>query len=404
MAILYVGPSHNPDLATNYYLSPILAPDALLARFPQMLMTCGEKDPFVDDTVVFCGRVREAKRVRRAQLQKQDPATLTEEERALLGESDDDWVQLEILEGWSHGYMQMTAILPDAIATIARIGEWIGEVFDLLPEPQPTMPSQQPRGIPVAASSPRPRARPLSSGTPTTRVPDLGAPVAVSSETETSEVEEADLLMMVPKKRRSPPPGSAFATRRLSSSSAGTAVPRERPLSDSFSSSPSERPGAGYWNSRRESSGSASTAIGSWNGQGSYIGAQRESFAERRYSANAAARPDFGLGLRRTSSRSPPRGAPTFMSSAKARATSPSSEETLAPSTPPQALGKVVLDAPAVADVAKAQGKTRAGQLASAGTRSATPNGIKTPLLAEASLMRRRMDDVVHGLGGEEDA
>jgi len=65
MAILYIGPHRNPDFATDYYISPILTPTDLLAQFPPLLMQCGEKDPFVDDTVIFAGRVREAKRARK---------------------------------------------------------------------------------------------------------------------------------------------------------------------------------------------------------------------------------------------------------------------------------------------------------------------------------------------------
>ena len=70
MAILYIGPHRNPDFQSDYQLSPILAPDHLLAQFPPLLMTCGEKDPFVDDTLIFAGRVREAKRARRAELER----------------------------------------------------------------------------------------------------------------------------------------------------------------------------------------------------------------------------------------------------------------------------------------------------------------------------------------------
>ena len=65
MAILFIGPHRNPDFASDYHLSPVLTPSHLLAQFPPLLMTCGEKDPFVDDTLIFAGRVREAKRARR---------------------------------------------------------------------------------------------------------------------------------------------------------------------------------------------------------------------------------------------------------------------------------------------------------------------------------------------------
>ncbi|KAJ1977288.1 hypothetical protein H4R34_003639 [Dimargaris verticillata] len=61
MAILYIGPNRRPDFARNYYLSPVVAPDHILAQFPPTSFVCGEKDPFVDDTVVLAARIREAK-------------------------------------------------------------------------------------------------------------------------------------------------------------------------------------------------------------------------------------------------------------------------------------------------------------------------------------------------------
>src|SRR6266481_667302 len=103
MAILYIGPKRNPDFQTDYYISPILGPSTLLAQFPPVLMTCGEKDPFADDTVIFAGRVREAKRAR-----KQEVAALggleglgSQERAEVLGESEEDWVRMAIIEGWS---------------------------------------------------------------------------------------------------------------------------------------------------------------------------------------------------------------------------------------------------------------------------------------------------------------
>ncbi|KAF8757263.1 Alpha beta-hydrolase [Rhizoctonia solani] len=59
MAILYIGPKNNPDFKTDYRISPLLAPSALLAEFPPLLMTCGEKDPFVDDTQDPRGKTNE---------------------------------------------------------------------------------------------------------------------------------------------------------------------------------------------------------------------------------------------------------------------------------------------------------------------------------------------------------
>ncbi|KAJ2708970.1 hypothetical protein H4R19_004484 [Coemansia spiralis] len=61
MIIMYIGPAGRPNFRTDYYLSPLVAPDHLLARFPPVYFMCGEKDPMVDDTVLFAARIRTAK-------------------------------------------------------------------------------------------------------------------------------------------------------------------------------------------------------------------------------------------------------------------------------------------------------------------------------------------------------
>ncbi|KAJ3869765.1 Alpha/Beta hydrolase protein [Lentinula novae-zelandiae] len=152
MAILYIGPHRNPDFMTDYHLSPILAPNHLLAQFPPLLMQCGEKDPFVDDTVIFAGRVREAKRARKIELDlaisgksarfgetlrmssvdashAENIAAMKRERDKLVRESEDDWVQLVLFAEWSHGYLQMAALIPEAKVVIEDLGEWIDDVF-----------------------------------------------------------------------------------------------------------------------------------------------------------------------------------------------------------------------------------------------------------------------------------
>jgi hypothetical protein len=141
MAILYIGPYQNPDFATDYYLSPILTPAHLLAQFPQLLMQCGEKDPFVDDTVIFAGRIREAKRARKAELElaisgksarfgeglrmsgpgsgSLDDKSFDEHQRErdkLARETEEDWVQMVLFSDWSHAYLQMPGIMSEAKA------------------------------------------------------------------------------------------------------------------------------------------------------------------------------------------------------------------------------------------------------------------------------------------------
>jgi len=151
MAILYIGPHRDPDFQTDYHISPILAPNELLVQFPPLLMQCGEKDPFVDDTVIFAGRVREAKRARKAELDlaiagksarfgeglrmsvaETEGARLAamKKERARLGrESEEDWVQMVLFSDWSHGYLQMANLMKEAKGVIEELGEWIDEGF-----------------------------------------------------------------------------------------------------------------------------------------------------------------------------------------------------------------------------------------------------------------------------------
>jgi len=141
MAILYIGPNQNPDFETDFRLSPVLAPNELLARFPLTLLMCGEKDPFVDDAVIMAGRIREAKREKRMELRQTRRRALhglrmteltdsmSQSDTRLLEETEDDWVQLEIIEGWSHGYLQMTALMNEARYAIEHQAEWIEDVF-----------------------------------------------------------------------------------------------------------------------------------------------------------------------------------------------------------------------------------------------------------------------------------
>ncbi len=140
MAILYIGPRRDPDFAKDYHISPILTPEYLLAQFPPLMIQCGEKDPFVDDSVIFAGRIREAKRARKIELElalSGKSARFGEDSRPqgidirgvrgvssveqmkretdrLGRESENDWVELVLLADWSHGYLQMPTLVPSA--------------------------------------------------------------------------------------------------------------------------------------------------------------------------------------------------------------------------------------------------------------------------------------------------
>lgn len=124
MIILYVGPHNRPDFSTDFLLSPLLAPEALLTKFPKTYFLTGERDPLVDDTVIFAGRLRQAKHndfVHRKEL-------------GLLKTKDDfdekDHVEVALLPGISHGFLQFVPVFPSAWRHIFRCGRWIEEIFD----------------------------------------------------------------------------------------------------------------------------------------------------------------------------------------------------------------------------------------------------------------------------------
>lgn len=216
MAILYLGVA-DPDFERDYYISPILAPSVILAQFPPILMTCGEKDPFVDDTVIFAGRVREAKRVLRATLGmeaagksarfgeglRMSTASSDASRHRLLSETEDDWVQMEIFEGWSHGYLLMPTLMKEAGDVIVREAEWIDGAFHRYGRKLARKPGEA--RSPVRHTT-LPAARRGSSSKK--QKPDLGNVVA-TSETDT---EPEGLVMPSRKQRRSPPPSFGSET------------------------------------------------------------------------------------------------------------------------------------------------------------------------------------------------
>ncbi|KDQ27709.1 hypothetical protein PLEOSDRAFT_1042144 [Pleurotus ostreatus PC15] len=212
MAILYIGPYHNPDFATDYHISPILAPSYILAQFPPVLMQCGEKDPFVDDTVIFAGRLREAKRARKAELDlaisgksarfgeslkmstaresmdSQQLLSLKRERDKLSRETDDDWVELVIFSDWSHGYLQMPTLMGEAKAVIEELADWIDDAF-----------RRHSSGYGDAAESE------LTEDSRILPTPDWVQTVRTGSTTASETEAEDSMITFVPKKYQSPP-------------------------------------------------------------------------------------------------------------------------------------------------------------------------------------------------------
>ncbi|KXX77968.1 Hormone-sensitive lipase [Madurella mycetomatis] len=128
MIILYVGPHNRPDFSQDYLLSPILAPDALLARFPKTYFLTGERDPLVDDTVVFAGRLR---RVKAAQIASDgERFEYRESDAQAEGFDERDVAEMVLIPGISHGFLQFPGIYPPSWKLIDRTGRWIEEVFE----------------------------------------------------------------------------------------------------------------------------------------------------------------------------------------------------------------------------------------------------------------------------------
>ena len=61
MTLLYLGSNPPKGFQKDYHLTPLIAPDELLAQFPPILLQCGARDPLVDDTLLFADRIRKAK-------------------------------------------------------------------------------------------------------------------------------------------------------------------------------------------------------------------------------------------------------------------------------------------------------------------------------------------------------
>ena len=122
MIILYVGPHNRPDFTTDFLLSPLLAPEALLARFPKTYFLTGERDPLVDDTVIFAGRLRQAHYARWLERRELGLEAAREfEER--------DHVEVVLVPGISHGFLQFVGVFPEGWRYIFRVARWTQDIF-----------------------------------------------------------------------------------------------------------------------------------------------------------------------------------------------------------------------------------------------------------------------------------
>ncbi|RDW82354.1 hormone-sensitive lipase [Coleophoma cylindrospora] len=177
MVILYIGPHNRPDFTTDYLLSPILAPDTLLSLFPKTYILTGERDPLVDDTVIFAGRLRRAKL---AKFEKE-----VEEHGSLRREFDDrDVVEVALIPGISHGFMQFVSVYPEGWKYIYRTQRWIEEIFTLAEEHDlHTAPP-----TPGPATNEHRRRRMSSSGDE-----DMGLEMSMSSKSKAKHKEQKEM-------------------------------------------------------------------------------------------------------------------------------------------------------------------------------------------------------------------
>ncbi|KAI0019429.1 alpha/beta-hydrolase [Xylariomycetidae sp. FL0641] len=126
MIILYIGPHNRPDFSQDYLLSPILAPDLLLQRFPKTYFLTGERDPLVDDTVIFAGRLRRAKQAERSQRRSQDIPGLPD----VTDLDEKDVAEVVLIPGISHGFTQFPSIYPPAWKLIDRCADWATDLLN----------------------------------------------------------------------------------------------------------------------------------------------------------------------------------------------------------------------------------------------------------------------------------
>ncbi|KAI5856051.1 Alpha/Beta hydrolase protein [Tricharina praecox] len=125
MVILYIGP-HRPDFQTDFFLSPIVAPESLLARFPPVYFLTGERDPLVDDTLIFAGRIRAAKQAARQHRRNLGLKPTAQTERG-------DAVEVSLIQGISHGFLQMAALFPQARRELRKCAVWLNRILEDVP-------------------------------------------------------------------------------------------------------------------------------------------------------------------------------------------------------------------------------------------------------------------------------
>ncbi len=142
MAIMYLNGSPIPySVHDDIYLNPVMASNELLTNFPPTFFLTGEKDPLVDDTVVFAARLRMAKMRRAKRMQggygtRRSTSMGQYSQRSIdisdVEDEDEDFgIRVRILEGMSHAFFNMMAFLPEASHATTLTARWFNDMFEM---------------------------------------------------------------------------------------------------------------------------------------------------------------------------------------------------------------------------------------------------------------------------------
>ncbi|KZF19886.1 alpha/beta-hydrolase [Xylona heveae TC161] len=228
MIILYVGPHARPDFRTDFLLSPLLAPESLLAQFPKTYFLTGERDPLVDDTVIFAGRIRQAKR--NVFVERQELGLINQ--KRVFDELD--VVEVLLVPGISHGFMQFVGVFSEGWKYIFKCASWMQESFRRAESASSSNQDDRGRGqYPTSATQKDAPAGVTAAGYPTAGAPNsynyrntsrAGRHHRRTGTMESSGDEDRPLEMSIISARRGR--GDYFSPRRRGS---GTGTPVNNP-------------------------------------------------------------------------------------------------------------------------------------------------------------------------------
>jgi hypothetical protein len=123
MIFLYIGEQDCPNFSTDFFLSPLRAPEIYLREFPKVYMLTGEKDPLCDDTAIFAGRLRSA---HKHQFHfRQELGIVPEKEEF----DDKKYFEVDFIPGVSHGFLQFASVYPPAWDYIEMCSRWMKQAF-----------------------------------------------------------------------------------------------------------------------------------------------------------------------------------------------------------------------------------------------------------------------------------